>query len=53
MVLEEENFELMFASQEFRREGEDDRTLAGSLNIAELLATFSELPWLREWGRCI
>ena len=52
MVLEEENFELIFDSQEFRREGEEVRILAGSFDTAELLGTFSELPRLRRWGRC-
>ena len=53
MALDEENFELMFESQEFRREGEDVRALAGSFDIEELLGTFSELPRLRRWGRYI
>ena len=53
MALEEENFELMFESQEFRREGEEDKAFAGSLDIEELLGTFSELPRLRRCGRSI
>jgi len=51
VVLEEGNFELIFDSQEFRREGEDDRAFAGSFDIEELPGTFSELPRLRRWGR--
>ncbi len=50
-LLDDENFELMLDNQELRREGEAFMTLVDSFDPEELLNTFSELPWLRRWGR--
>ena len=44
VVLDEENFELMLDSQEFRRDGEADNIFEDSLEFVELLGIFSELP---------